>query len=131
AIGRHGLFGKQNLYEHSMHTPLIFGGPGIPRGKQTKAMCYLLDVFATLGQMADVPAPDGSEGLSLSGVLAGKQEGARDSIFTAYTGTQRAVRDDRWKLIVYPQVNKRQLFDLANDPAEINDLASSPGAAAH
>jgi arylsulfatase A-like enzyme len=36
---------------------------------------------------------------------------------------QRAVRDDRWKLIRYPQINKSQLFDLANDPHERHDLS--------
>ena len=33
AIGSHGLFGKQNLYEHSMKSPLVFAGPGIPEGR--------------------------------------------------------------------------------------------------
>jgi arylsulfatase A-like enzyme len=50
----------------------------------------------------------------------------RESIFTAYRDVQRAVRDDRWKLIVYPQINKTQLFDLRNDPDETRDLASDP-----
>ena len=35
---------------------------------------------------------------------------------------QRAIRDDRWKLIRYPQVNRTQLFDLQSDPQERNDL---------
>jgi len=39
----------------------------------------------------------------------------------------RSVRDDRWKLIVYPQVNHRQLFDLKDDPHEMRDLAADPG----
>ena len=42
---------------------------------------------------------------------------------------QRAVRDDRWKLIVYPQINKTQLFDLQNDPHEVKDLAGDPAQA--
>ncbi len=33
AMGSHGLFGKQNLYEHSMRSPMIFAGPGIEPGK--------------------------------------------------------------------------------------------------
>jgi arylsulfatase A-like enzyme len=57
AIGSHGLFGKQNIYEHSMRVPLIFSGPGIPRGKRRDAFAYLHDVFPTLGALAEVPAP--------------------------------------------------------------------------
>jgi arylsulfatase A-like enzyme len=130
AIGSHGLFGKQNLYDHSMHAPLIFAGPGVPQGKETDALCYLLDIFPTLGDLAGVSGPKSSEGKSLVPVFAGKQERLRDSLFTAYRDLQRAVRDDRWKLIVYPRVNKVQLFDLRNDPAETKDLAADKAHAA-
>ena len=123
AIGSHGLFGKQNLYEHSMRAPLIIAGPGLPRGRRTDAMVYLLDIFPTLGELAGVAALEGSEGLSLVPVLRGEKAAVRDSIFTAYAKLQRAVRDERWKLIVYPPINKTQLFDLLTDPAETRDLA--------
>jgi len=46
---------------------------------------------------------------------------------TGYTNAQRAIRDDRWKLIAYPQINKMQLFDLQKDPDEMNDLAGDAG----
>jgi arylsulfatase A-like enzyme len=36
ALGSHGLFGKQSLYDHSMHAPLIFTGPGVPRGRPSE-----------------------------------------------------------------------------------------------
>lgn len=126
AIGSHGLFGKQNLYDHSMHSPLIMAGPGIGAGKSSDALCYLLDLFPTLGELCAVPAPEGSEGKSLAPVLAGKEKATRNVIFTAYTRVNRAIRDDRWKLIVYPQIHKTQLFDLKNDPGETKDLASDP-----
>jgi arylsulfatase A-like enzyme len=129
AIGSHGLFGKQNLYEHSMRAPLIIAGPGVPRGRQVDAFTYLLDIFPTLGDLAHVPPPGGSEGLSLAPVLDGRRATLRDSIFTAYGLVQRAVRDDRWKLLVYPKINKVQLFDLRGDPAELRDLANDPAEA--
>ena len=127
AIGSHGLMGKQNLYEHSMQAPLIFAGPGVQKAKKTDAMCYLLDIFPTLGDVAGIKGPAASEGLSMAASLRG-QPGAtgRPAIFTAYRNVQRAVRDDRWKLIVYPQANKTQLFDLQADPAETKDLSAEP-----
>ena len=51
AIGSHGLFGKQNLYDHATHEPLIFAGPGIPAGQRRDAFCYLFDIFPTLGAL--------------------------------------------------------------------------------
>lgn len=126
AIGSHGLFGKQNVYEHATHEPLIFAGPGIPKGKRSDAFCYLLDIFPTLGGLCGVPAPEGSEGRSLVPLIRGDATEGRDSIFTAYRKFQRAVRDDHWKLILYPQINKTQLFDLQSDPDETSDLAGEP-----
>ena len=128
AIGSHGLFGKQNLYEHSMRAPLIVAGPGIPRGKSSDALCYLLDIFPTIGELTGVAPPEGNEGKSLVPVLRGEAAEHRDVIFTAYIGVQRAITDGRWKLIVYPRINKTQLFDLHADPHETRDLA---GEAAH
>ncbi len=128
AIGSHGLFGKQSLYDHSMRAPLILAGPGVPKGRKSDAMCYLLDIFPTLGELAGVAGPEGSEGVSLVPALSGRPVPGRETIFTAYGNSQRAVRDDRWKLILYPQINKSQLFDLSADPAETRDLAGDrPG----
>jgi arylsulfatase A-like enzyme len=126
AIGSHGLFGKQNLYDHSMRAPLILAGPAVPKGKKLDALCYLLDIFPTLGDLAGVAPPEGSEGRSLGAVLRGSATGVRGSLFTAYTKVQRALRDDRWKILAYPQINKTQLFDLENDPSEMKDLSSDP-----
>lgn len=126
AIGSHGLFGKQNLYEHSMKAPLIMAGPGVPKNRRSDAFAYLLDLFPTLCDLAGLNTPAEVEGLSLAPVMAGKQRSRREMIFTAYRNVQRAVRDDRWKLIVYPQLNRRQLFDLKNDPSEMNDLSAHP-----
>lgn len=126
ALGSHGLFGKQNVYEHATHEPLIFAGPGIPKGKRRDAFCYLFEIFPTLGEVCGVPVPEGSEGDSLVRLIRGKSAQGRDSIFTAYRHLHRAVRDDHWKLIVYTQINKTQLFDLRKDPDETKDLAGEP-----
>jgi arylsulfatase A-like enzyme len=123
AVGSHGLLGKQNLYDHSMRSPLLVSGPGIPAGRRSEALCYLFDIFPTLGELARVAGPAGTEGRSLVPVFEGPEREVRGSIFTAYRDVQRAVRDDRWKLIVYPKINKRQLFDLRDDPEETRDLA--------
>jgi arylsulfatase A-like enzyme len=126
AIGSHGLFGKQNLYDHSMRAPLIFAGPGVPAGKTSNALCYLLDIFPTVGGLTGVQGPEGSEGKNLVPVMRGETQQVRDSLFLAYRQFERAVRDERWKLVVYPQINKTSLFDLENDPHELKDLSADP-----
>jgi len=54
----------------------------------------------------------------------------RPRLMFAYRDVQRVVRDDRWKLIRYPQVDKARLFDLRDDPQEATNLADRPGQAA-
>ncbi len=129
ALGSHGLLGKQSLYEHSMRCPLILAGPGIPKGRSIHGFTYLLDLFPTLCDLANLPAPAGLEGRSLRPLWspAAATGPWRDSVFLAFTDTMRSFRDERWKLIVYPPTGRRQLFDLRRDPHERRNLAGSPG----
>ena len=126
AIGSHGLLGKQNLYEHSMKVPLILSGPEVPRAKVSDALVYLFDVFPTLCDLCQLPAPKGIDGKNLAPVVKGKIESVRTSLYTAYRNTVRAVRTGEWKLILYPPRDFSQLFNLKNDPLEINNLATIP-----
>ncbi|HEX4948093.1 MAG TPA: sulfatase-like hydrolase/transferase [Blastocatellia bacterium] len=131
ALGSHGLLGKQNVFEHSMRTPLIIAGRGIPRGKATRAFTYLLDLFPTLCDVIGVTASGDLEGESLRPLWEGKKARVRDSVFLPFLNIQRAVRDERWKLIAYPQIGHLQLFDLQNDPHEKTNLIDRPEHAAH
>ncbi|MFQ6096617.1 MAG: sulfatase/phosphatase domain-containing protein, partial [Armatimonadota bacterium] len=128
AVGQHGLLGKQNMYEHSVRVPLIFLGPGIPKGKRSDALCYLLDVFPTLCDIVGLRVPESVEGHSLLPVMRGRRRRVRDSLFFAYKDVQRAVRDERYKLIEYFVAGERktQLFDLREDLAELHDLSDDP-----
>lgn len=129
ALGSHGLLGKQSLYDHSMKAPLVIAGPGVPHGS-SDALAYLMDVFPTACDFAGVAPPAGLDGRSLRPVIGGQAAGVRDAVFLAYKDVQRAVRDDRWKLVRYPRVDRTQLFDLRTDPDELHDLSAAPEHAA-
>jgi arylsulfatase A-like enzyme len=130
SLGDHGLMGKQNLYEFGgMHVPFVLAGPGVPHGR-SDAFAYLYDVYPTVCELTGTPVPPEVESKSLVPVMMGKAAKVRDYAFTAYRNCQRAVRDERWKIIRYPLVDKTQLFDLQNDPHEMNDLAAMPAHAA-
>jgi arylsulfatase A-like enzyme len=124
ALGQHGLMGKQSLYEHSVRVPLVFAGPGIPRGRRSDALVYLLDVFPTLCDLTGTPAPASVEGLSLAPCLADPAAAGRDRLYLAYADSIRGVSDGRHKLIEYA-CGATQLFDLARDPAEMRNLAET------
>ena len=131
ALGSHGLLGKQSVFEHSMRVPLILAGPGIPQGKSSRAFTYLLDIFPTLCDTIGIPPPPGLEGESLRSLWEGKKERIRDSLFLPFIQIQRAVREERWKLIAYPKIGYLQLFDLQNDPHETTNLVERAEYAGH
>jgi arylsulfatase A-like enzyme len=133
AVGQHGLLGKQNLYDHSIHVPSIFAGPGIREGITVDALTYLYDVFPTVCDLTDVACPDTTEGCSLVPLMRGYEKRVRATVFAAYRDIQRTVRDSRWKLIRYyvseetgAGTNCLQLFDLEQDPWETTNLADLP-----
>lgn len=127
AIGRHGLQGKQNLYEHTWRVPFIVKGPGIKPGSRVPGNIYLLDTVATLCDLVGIPAPESNEGLSFKPVLEGKQDTMRDVMYGVYCGGSkpgmRCVKQGDWKLIKYDAMNgavhETQLFNLAANPDEL------------
>lgn len=133
AIGRHGLFGKQNMYDHSVHVPLVMAGPGIPRNQHRDNFCYLLDIYPTLCDLVGVSIPQSVEGSSLVPIMDNANHINYETLAFAYRDIQRAVQDNDYKLIEYV-VNKKQttqLFNRGNDPLELHNLAEDPLYAGH
>ena len=126
AIGRHGLQGKQNLYQHTWRGPLIVKGPGIEPGSRAEGNVYLLDVLSTLCDLADIKPPVTNEGQSFRPVLEGRRETVRDVLYGVYCGGtkpgMRCVKKGDWKLIKYDvmdgTVRETQLFNLRENPHE-------------
>ena len=108
-----------------MKSPLIFAGPGIPHG-ESDALVYLLDIYPTVCDLVGAAPPKKIDGVSFKPVLTGQSKSARRELFLSYLSVQRAIRNDRWKLIRYPQVNVTQLFDLQSDPDEMHNLGDDP-----
>lgn len=122
AVGHHGLFGKQNQYEHSVRMPFFISGPGISEGAKSDALIYLQSIYATTCDLAGVKVPETVDFPSLKGILDGKEEKVHDAIFGNYRHFQRMVRTEKHKLILYPHIGVSQLFDIENDPEEMVNL---------
>ncbi|MFO0906278.1 MAG: sulfatase-like hydrolase/transferase [Pirellulales bacterium] len=126
SIGRHGLMGKQNLYQHTWRVPLIVAGPGVRQGR-VEGNVYLSDLLATFCDLAGVEPPESNEGLSFRPVLEGRRQTMRDVLYGVYCGGakpgMRCVKQGNWKLIEYesstPPTRTTQLFNLAENPDEL------------
>ncbi len=131
ALGQHGLMGKQSVYEHSVHVPLVLKGPGIPLGEQRDDLCYLSDIFHTTCDLTGIQKPDSVEGKSLVPAIRNRERNGRDALYFSYRHFQRALRLRHWKLILYNVSGAKhtQLFDLGVDPWEMNNMAEDPSQA--
>ena len=125
ALGSHGLLGKQSLYEHSNRVPLIISGPGIPNGTSYDPV-LLYDLYPTIASWTGMTPPPGVDGSNLRGMWERGEPGPRDVLYTVYEDIHRAVRKGPWKLIHYPRIARQQLFNLEEDPHEMNDRSSDP-----
>lgn len=134
AAGNHGLFGKSVLYDHSIGVPLLVAGPEVPEGRVAQQIASHVDLYPTVVEAAGaaLTAADADlPGVSLWPAIAG-QESQRLGFAEFHAQSSKAaafmLRDGDDKLIYHAGMPK-QLFDLANDPAETHDrMADGSGA---
>ncbi|MDO3385616.1 sulfatase [Gilvimarinus sp. SDUM040013] len=137
-FGEHGLIDKRNAYEESMRVPLLAYAPGyLPKGKKVDNIVANLDIAPTVLDIAGVTTmPEQFEGASFLPLAQGKSvEDWREELVYEYywefnyphTPTTFALRSDKYKLIQYHGVwDTEELYDLENDPKEMNNLIESP-----
>jgi choline-sulfatase len=126
----HSLFQKHCMYEAAVGVPLVISCPGvIPEGLVKESIVELIDLFPTLTDMTGVPRPDGLEGHSLIDLVSGPAEDESRAAFAEYypkgDPAERMIRTGRWKYI-YSHGDIAQLYDMEDDPDEMENLAVSP-----
>lgn len=129
AVGRHGLVGKQNMYDHSVRVPFLVAGPGVTAGVKITTPIYLQDIVPTTLELAGADL-EGIEFSSFLSLLRASENPARQTdntaIYGAYLDRQRMISQDGWKLIRYPKLGIDRLYHTASDPFEKIDLAEDP-----
>ncbi len=125
SVGKHGLLGKQSMFEHSIRVPLIVTGPDIPKNRSISHEVYLQDVMATSLALGKITPPESHEFKSFLKLVQGKEEKPLypEGIYGAYINRQRMIRKGNLKLMVYPKIKKVLLFDIEKDPLEMQDLS--------
>jgi arylsulfatase A-like enzyme len=135
-MGDHDLFRKGYPYEGSARVPLILSGP--PEAKLNKgATCdpvvELRDIMPTLLECAGLDVPETIEGKSLLALARGQASAVREYLHgehTLFGQSMHWITDLRYKYIWFSQTGHEQLFDMANDPQELHDIARRPSSSA-
>ena len=144
-LGEQGLWAKANNYELSTRAPLIISHPGqTKRGVKTNALVELVDVYPTLVDLCQLPAPEGLEGISFMPLLEDPGRSWKQAAFSQYPRARQghrhqghgdimgyAVRTERYRYVEWrewesKQVLARELYDHDSDPHEMRNVATQP-----
>lgn len=136
---------KPNPWEANIHVPMIVAGPGlVAPGRSVEHLVHVVDVFATVCEMAGRPVPDTAvDSVSFLDYLLDPTAPPRRTVtlserhkpngFGPSTLEQWAVTDGRWKLgryggglVVPGGPGNLSFYDLLNDPDETTDLLDGP-----
>jgi arylsulfatase A-like enzyme len=121
---------KWTHYEGGIRVPFVAACPGVlPAGRVYDRPVSTLDIFPTVMALTGVRPPDGLDGVNLVPYLTGERAGDPHAALFFLTGDKGAVVQGRWKLLVFPRAAS-QLYDLAKDLGETNDLAAAEPARA-
>jgi len=139
-LGDHGWFDKRFMYEESYRMPLMVRWPGVTQpGSVNTDIVSNIDFAETFLDAAGVAIPDDMQGRSLVPLLKGETpDDWRDSHYYHYyeffndrrsahmVRRHYGVRTDRFKLIHFYNVGEWELFDLKNDPGELQSVYDDP-----
>jgi arylsulfatase A-like enzyme len=129
-LGAHGMRGKFNFYEESVRVPFLVRFPGkIKAGQTVSTPVSVLNIFATILDYAGLKSI-ATDGYSLKGVMEGTESPKYDFAVSEWDWHNENVpsimiRTDNWKLMTTHRSggkNVEALFDLKNDPFEMNNL---------
>lgn len=134
-LGEHGLFDKRYMYEEAFSTPLIMKYPDmISPGSKSDELVMNLDIAPTFLDLAQLSIPADMQGRSMVPIMSSKNDvDWRSSIYYHYyenvfgVPEHYGIRTDRYKLIRFKTDPKTwELYDLKNDPREIDNLYGDP-----
>lgn len=129
-LGEHAIWGKHCLYEHALRSPLMIRIPEMPEpGAQANAIVQSIDLFPTLTDLCGLPTPDHLDGTSLRPQLENPKTPTERPAIAFWTGGQRTIRTDQWRLIADSSRDRPspaiELFDYATDPDETRNHAGA------
>ncbi|RYF60872.1 MAG: DUF4976 domain-containing protein, partial [Cytophagaceae bacterium] len=135
SFGERGLIDKRHMYEESMRVPLLVRCPAVVKaGTKLDQVVQNVDIAPTLLAYAGIAKPAQMQGNSFLPLLQGRTIPWREQAFYEYyweadfpqTPTMFGVRTDRYKYIFNHGVwDANELYDLKNDPQEVNNLIRS------
>lgn len=118
---------KGTVYEGGLRVPFVARWPGrIAPGTKTEHLAYFPDLLPTLAEVAGATIPADVDGLSVAPTLVGRTTAQKkhDYLYWEFLGAT-AVRQGTWRAVKPPRATAWELYDLAKDPSEANNVATA------
>jgi arylsulfatase A-like enzyme len=121
---------KGNLYEGGLRVPFVARWPGkIEAGTVTDLLAYFPDILPTIADATGATAPNDVNGLSLLPTLIGEQAAGKAQPQHAFLywefGGWTAIRQGDWRAVKPDKSKTWELYNVASDPSESNNLAAA------
>lgn len=139
-LGDMGMYDKRFMYEPGLRVPLLVRWPGVTKpGSSTDLFALNVDLAPTFLAVAGQPIPSEMQGRALGAILNGQSPaGWRDAVYYRYyhepghhnTASHLGLRTATHKLIHYWKKDVWEMYDLAADPLEQNNVAQVPASQA-
>jgi iduronate 2-sulfatase len=131
-LGHHHKFQKQHLFEEATRVPFIVSVPWMrkQRGKATKHITELIDLYPTLANLSGLKAPKNLHGTSMVPLLENPSSAdwKKDLAFTISRSGGESIRTHNWRFTHWGfGARGMELYDLRKDPGEFTNLARDSG----
>lgn len=130
-LGEHSIWTKHCLFEESLHCPLLFRRPGLPGGQRATGLAEYVDVYPTLCDLMDLPAPAHLQGRSLRAQLENPAAPGSEAVFSRI-GNADSIKTATHRYSQWRgkdgRLEARMLYDHQRDPNENENIAEQADA---
>jgi iduronate 2-sulfatase len=131
-LGEHGVWGKHTLHEVALRSPLIVRTPNMSTpGQVSDGLVESVDIYPTLVELCELPAPNGLDGESFAANLNDPAAPGKQAALGFWAGGRaHSIRTPRYRLTQWAAhgdskaVIQTELYDHEADPNETQNIAA-------
>ncbi len=124
-LGDHRLWGKHALFDRSLRSPLIIATPNYLKNNRIENVVSSVDIYPTISELCNLPAPDGLDGSTLTALLTNENSTKDNGRAYSYFRNGISLKTQKYRLVKYFREEQPtiELYDHKTDPYETKNVA--------
>ena len=127
SLSDHNRWSKHNLFKVENHVPLFIRVPGLSSSGKSDSFVELIDIYPTICELLGIEKPKQLEGMSLVQNIKDPNLISKTNAYSRYTNGDMFISDNyaysEWKYSEEGKVIGRMLYDMKNDPLQMENLS--------